>query len=64
MSIDLEIWVSVAMETHFHVFMLNYQYFETFLEGTLFKMKFVTIFPQYVLKNIACLAVARERNYV
>ena len=42
-------WVLVAMETHFHVFTLKYQYFEKFFEGTLFKIKFATTFPQYVL---------------
>ena len=42
-------WVLVAMETHFYVFMLKYQYFEKFFEGTLFKIKFSTTFPQYVL---------------
>ena len=43
------LWVLVAMGTHFHVFTLKYQYFEKFFEGTLFKMKFATTFPQYVL---------------
>ena len=42
-------WVLVAMETHFHVSMLKYQYFEKFFEGTLFKIKFAKVFPQYVL---------------
>ena len=42
-------WVLVAMETHFHVFPLNYQYFDKFYEGTLLKIKFATTFPQYVL---------------
>ena len=42
-------WVLVAMETHFHVFPLSYQYFENFFEGTLLKIKFATTFPQYVL---------------
>ena len=42
-------WELVAMETHFHVFTLKYQYFEKFYEGTLFKIKFATTFPQYVL---------------
>ena len=42
-------WVLVAMETHFHVFPLKYQYFKNFFEGTLFKIKFATTFPQYVL---------------
>ena len=42
-------WVLVAMETHFHVFTLKYQYFEKFRKGTLLKMKFATIIPQYVL---------------
>ena len=41
-------WVLVAIETHFHVFMLKYQYFEEFFEGTLFKIKFATTFSQYV----------------
>ena len=41
-------WV-VAMEIHFHVSMLKYQYFEKLYEGTLFKIKFATTFPQYVL---------------
>ena len=41
--------VLVAMETHFHVFLLKYQYFEEFYEGTLLKIKFATTFPQYVL---------------
>ena len=43
------LWVLVAMETHFHVSSLKYQYFEKFYEGTLFKIKFATTFPQYVL---------------
>jgi len=43
------LWLSVAMETHFHAFMLKYQYFEKFFEGTLFKIKFATTFSQYVL---------------
>ena len=42
-------WVLVAMETHFYVFTLNYQFFETFFERTLFKIQFATTFPQYVL---------------
>ena len=42
-------WVLVAMETHFHVFTPKYQFFEKFFEGTLFKIKFATTFPQYVL---------------
>ena len=42
-------WVLVAMETRFYVFTLKYQYFEKFFEGTLFKKKFATTFPQYVL---------------
>ena len=37
------------METHFYVFLLKYQYFEKFFEGTFFKIKFATTFPQYVL---------------
>ena len=43
------LWVLVAMETCFHVFTLKYQYFEKSFEGTLFKIKFATTFPQYVL---------------
>ena len=39
----------VAMETHFHVITLKYQNFEKFFEGTLFKTKFATTYPQYVL---------------
>ena len=42
-------WVLIAMETRFNVFTLKYQYFEKFFEGTLFKTKFATTFPQYVL---------------
>ena len=42
-------WVLVAMETHFHVFPLKYQYFENFFEGTLLKIKFAITFPQYIL---------------
>ena len=42
-------WVLVAMETHFYVFTLKYKYFAKFFEGTLFKMKFATAYPQYVL---------------
>ena len=42
-------WVSVAMEIHFHVFLLKYQYFENFFEGLLLKIKFAITFPQYVL---------------
>ena len=42
-------WVMVAMEIHFQVFTLKYQNFEKFFEGTLFKIKFATTFPQYVL---------------
>ena len=42
-------WVLVAMETHFHVFKLKYQFFEKFYEGTLFKIKSATTFSQYVL---------------
>ena len=44
-------WGSVAVETHFHVFSLKYQYFERFFEGTLLKIKFATTFPQYVLEE-------------
>ena len=29
-------WVLVAMETHFQAFMLKYQFFKKFFEGTLF----------------------------
>ena len=36
----------VAIETHFHVFPLKYQYFENFLEGTLLEVKFVITFLQ------------------
>ena len=35
----------VAMETHFHVFPQQYQYFEKYFEGTLLKIKFATTFP-------------------
>ena len=42
-------WMLVAVETHFHVFTLKYQYFEKFSEGKLFKIKFATTLPQYVL---------------
>jgi len=42
-------WVLVAMETHFFVFMLKYQCFEEFFEGTLFQIKFAITFPLYVL---------------
>ena len=42
-------WVLVAMETHFNVFKLKYQYFENFFEGTLFEIKFATTILQYVL---------------
>ena len=42
-------WVLVAKETHFHVFTLKPQYFETFFEGTLFKTKFATIILQHGL---------------
>ena len=38
-------WVLDAMKTHFHVFTLEYQYFEKFFEGTLFKIKFAITFP-------------------
>ena len=41
--------MSVAMETHFHVFLLKYKYFEYLFEGTLVEKKFATTFPQYVL---------------
>ena len=41
-------WVLVAMETRFHVFTLH-QFFEKSFEGTLFRIKFATTFPQYVL---------------
>ena len=37
-------WVFVAMEKHFYVFTLKYQYFEKLFEGTLFKIKFATTF--------------------
>ena len=42
-------WVLVAMETHFKALTLKYQFFEKFFEGTLFRIKFATTFPQYVL---------------
>ena len=42
-------WVLVAMETHFNVFTLKYQYLEKLYEGILFKMKSAKTFPQYVL---------------
>ena len=42
-------WALVAIETHCYVFTLKYQYFEKFFKGTLFKIKFATTFPQYVL---------------
>ena len=35
-------WYLVATETHFHVLPVKYQ-------GTLLKIKFAIIFPQYVL---------------
>ena len=37
------------MGVGFDVFLLKYQYFEKFFEGTLLKNKFATTFPQYVL---------------
>ena len=43
------LWVLVAMETHFQVLTLKYQLFEKFFEETLFKIRFATTFPQYVL---------------
>ena len=46
---NMNAWVLVAMETHFYVFPLKYQYFEKFFEGTLLKIKFAKTFPQYVL---------------
>ena len=58
------LWVFVAMETHFHKLTLKYQYFEKFFEETLSKIKFATTFHNMFCKNIACLAIARERNYV
>ena len=42
-------WVLITMETHFRVFTLEYKYFDKCFEGTLFKIKFATTFPQYVL---------------
>ena len=43
------LWDLVAMETHFYVFTPKYQYFEKLFDGILFKMKFATTIPQYVL---------------
>ena len=43
--------VLVAMETHFYVFTLKYQYIEKFFEGTLFKINFATTFRKYVKFN-------------
>ena len=34
---------------HGNTFLLKYQQFEKFFEGTLFKIKFATTFLQYVL---------------
>ena len=55
-------WVLVAMETHFHVFMLSYQYFEKFLEGTLFIKNLLQLSHNMFCKNIARLTVAREHH--
>ena len=50
--------VSVAMETHFHLFQLKYQNFEN-SEGTL-----LTLSHNILCKNNACWVVAREHHRV
>ena len=45
-------WVLVAMEAHFPLFTLKYQYFENFFEGTLLKKEFAKTFPQYMLGSL------------
>ena len=57
-------WVLVAMETHFHVFTLKYQYFAKFLKEHSFKSNLLRLSHNMSCKNIARLVVARERNYV
>ena len=49
LAMMLMMMMLIATETHFHVLLLKYQYFNNFFEGTLFKIKFAKTFPQYVL---------------
>ena len=49
------------METHLHVFLQQYQYFEKYLREHCLKLNLLQLSHSMFCKNIARLAVARER---
>ena len=57
-------WLSVAMETYFHVFPLKQQYFKNFLREHWLKSILLELSHDMIYKSVACLAVAKEGNYV
>ena len=57
-------WVSVAIEIYFRVFPLKYQYLKYFLREHYLKSNLLQLSNNMFCKNIARLAVARERIHV